>query len=239
MSYAAARGFLIFGTALAAAGCTQDAARWSEVEAPKENTVAFTTIDYIAQFAPGAATLSGDQLQALERFASASIHPGDHVIVELGRPTPGLPEGFLAKRQAALRLQLAKLPGRPSFEIVRTTGAAPPASDTAVLRVGGYVVTPPRCPNWTKPESDDYTNSSSSNFGCADVTNIGLMVADPGDLVRGVAGGGADAAFAARGVTLYRSGAISKSLAAVTAAQGTGAGGEGGQGGGSPPGGGN
>jgi type IV pilus biogenesis protein CpaD/CtpE len=234
-----ARWFLILTAALGI-GCTPEPARWSELENPKENTLEFTTVSYTARFAPGAVNLSSGEVRALEQFASASILAGDHVSVELAAPMRGTPDGILSRRRAAIARLLEKLPRKPVVDAVQS-GAIASSRDTAVLRVGHYIVTPPRCPDWVKPESDDYTNTPSSNFGCADVTNIGLMVADPADLVRGAPGGGADAVFAARGVTLYRSGAISKSLAAAggPGAGGGGLGGDSGQGGGSSPGPGN
>jgi len=47
------------------------------------------------------------------------------------------------------------------------------------------VVMTPQCPDWRKPSEDDPSNTPSSNLGCATETNLGLMVADPRDLVVG------------------------------------------------------
>ena len=48
-----------------------------------------------------------------------------------------------------------------------------------------YVVTLPPCPNWSKEPSYDFDNSTHSNFGCANVGNLGRMVASPSDLAAG------------------------------------------------------
>jgi pilus assembly protein CpaD len=49
--------------------------------------------------------------------------------------------------------------------------------------VGRYTVTLPACPNWSQSLSYEFTNAFSSNYGCANTTNLGLMVASPADLV--------------------------------------------------------
>ena len=72
------------------------------------------------------------------------------------------------------------------------TGIAPiPApglgvpGDAAVIRRERCLVTLPPCPDWSKPAvgAGDFTNTASSNFGCATAVNLGLTVAQPADLV--------------------------------------------------------
>jgi type IV pilus biogenesis protein CpaD/CtpE len=71
------------------------------------------------------------------------------------------------------------------------------------LRVeGGKVILPP-CPNWSQYPASDFTNVKSSNYGCANATNLGLMVANPADLAAGRPLGRADATPAVSGVTRY------------------------------------
>ena len=59
------------------------------------------------------------------------------------------------------------------------------AADHMAVVVERYVVTPPDCPNWSKSPTGDHSNAMPSNFGCADATNLSLMVADPRDLLVG------------------------------------------------------
>ena len=79
-------------------------------------------------------------------------------------------------------------------------------ANTLLVVVERYVVTPPDCPNWTKSSSDDHDNSQTSNFGCSTVTNLGLMVANPRDLVIARQLGPASAAQAGLAIQRYRSG---------------------------------
>jgi len=72
------------------------------------------------------------------------------------------------------------------------------------LRVdGNNMVTLPPCPNWSQYPASDFTNLKSSNYGCANATNLGLMVANPADLAAGRTLEGADATPAVSGVTRY------------------------------------
>lgn len=68
----------------------------------------------------------------------------------------------------------------------------------------GYEVVLPDCPRWGDPGRPDFDNRPLANLGCATATNLGLMVADPRDLVRGRALGPADGTREAEAVVRYR-----------------------------------
>ena len=76
-------------------------------------------------------------------------------------------------------------------------------ADHAVIGVGRYAVTLPPCPNWSSPPNATYTNAHTSNWGCAAATNLGLMVANPADLVAGRPLGPADGTTAVTAVQRY------------------------------------
>lgn len=59
------------------------------------------------------------------------------------------------------------------------------ASAAVQVVVRRYTVTLPACPDYTQYPGNTFDNGKSSNFGCATATNLGLMVADPGDLIAG------------------------------------------------------
>ncbi len=69
-----------------------------------------------------------------------------------------------------------------------------------------YLVTPPACPDWSRRTGVDFANRPHTNFGCATQTNLGLMIANPRDLVRGRTLGPADGVHQAEGVVRYREG---------------------------------
>ncbi|MGI9486293.1 MAG: CpaD family pilus assembly protein [Geminicoccaceae bacterium] len=69
-----------------------------------------------------------------------------------------------------------------------------------------YLVTPPACPDWSRKTGLDYANKPHTNFGCATASNLGLMIADPRDLVRGRKLDPADGVHQAEGIVRYREG---------------------------------
>lgn len=110
-----------------------------------------------------------------------------------------------ARRFAMLKNHMASLGF--TVEPVAPDGTHPPAGPTsAVVYVAHYAAVTPSCPDWRKPTSSDYTNTQSSNFGCATMMNFAQMLADPGDLLRGQQMGPADGARAAIAIDNYRQG---------------------------------
>jgi len=145
-------------------------------------------------------------------FGTLDLGYGDQVTLEAGPQRAGQPDDALADRRIEAvsrllrRMRVNASPAaRPSVE-----GAL--SNDAVIVSVGRFVVTSPVCPDWSKPEADDYTNTPPSNFGCATASNLGLMVANPADLVHGTPIGPGDADFAARSIQRYRSGEVAKSL---------------------------
>ena len=71
-----------------------------------------------------------------------------------------------------------------------------------------YLVTLPACPDWSRESGTDFANLPHSNFGCATQANLGLMVADPRDLVRDRPLAPADGVHQAEGIVRYRTGKV-------------------------------
>ena len=147
---------------------------YSKSEAPNLMQVegAETRVDL--SFAPGSARLvrpgTIDQL-----VASGRLRPADRVTIAAAGP-PRLAEARAAAVSSALL----------GYGIVADTLTGETvAPDHAVIGIGRYAVTLPPCPNWSQSPTYDFANAYSSWYGCADATNLGLMVASPGDLVSG------------------------------------------------------
>jgi pilus assembly protein CpaD len=62
---------------------------------------------------------------------------------------------------------------------------APGTVRVVVTRMSASV---PGCPDFSRVYQPDWSQSTSSNYGCATNSNLAAMVADPGDLVRGAPG---------------------------------------------------
>ena len=151
-------------------------AEYSKSEAPDTLRVDGAESRRELAFVAGSASLSSAELRKLDGWVlSGSIRPADRVEVAASGP-PGLAE----QRAAAISRELLR------YGIVTQTLAldAVPANH-AIVSVGRYAVTLPSCPNWSQSLSYEFTNAFSSNYGCANTTNLGLMVASPADLVSG------------------------------------------------------
>jgi pilus assembly protein CpaD len=178
-------------------------------------------------FATGSAYLTQCELRKLDGWVlSGSIRPADRVAVAAAGP-PRLAEA----RAAAVSRELLR------YGIVTQTLALDgvPANG-AILSVGRYAVTLPTCPNWSQSLSYEFTNAFSSNYGCANTTNLGLMVASPADLVSGRTLSQAEAQPAVNAVQRYMTDRVKPPPAPTASpfAAATGGGGGGDTGGGAP-----
>ena len=167
---------------------------YSKSEAPAELRVDGAETRIELAFAGGSDRLAPGEAGRLDRLALAgNIRPADRVVISAAGP-PRLAE----RRAAAISSELLR------YGIVAQTLAldAVPAN-RAVVSVGRYAVTLPTCPNWSQSPAADFSNAYSSNYGCANVTNLGLMVASPADLVSGRTLGPANGTTAVNAVQRY------------------------------------
>ncbi|MBL4639084.1 MAG: hypothetical protein JKY57_01000 [Kordiimonadaceae bacterium] len=69
-----------------------------------------------------------------------------------------------------------------------------PNKGAVMLYVERYIVSTPRCGEWL-PEADNNSRNNDSPFhGCANIANLGLMIANPRDLISGYSSGASSAA---------------------------------------------
>ncbi|MGE0755066.1 MAG: CpaD family pilus assembly lipoprotein [Alphaproteobacteria bacterium] len=77
----------------------------------------------------------------------------------------------------------------------------------ASIQIAYSAVVSPRCPDWRVSSITTYTNMLfTPNIGCSSVTNLGLMVADPRDLVHGEGDSAPDTHNTTRAIQQYRTG---------------------------------
>jgi pilus assembly protein CpaD len=181
---------------LTLAACHPLVAEYSDVEAPKKLTLDNTSTRVDVRFAPGSSQLLAADAARLRRLAATGkIGPGDRVTVSAaGGPA------LAAARFDSVAAELL------SYRVVATElplGVVP--ANRAIVQTGRYLVTTPRCPNWSKASATDFANTNASNFGCATATNLARMVASPADLAEGRPLGLADALPAAAAVQRYQS----------------------------------
>ena len=155
-------------------GLSACAAEYSKSEAPDSLRVDGAESRRELAFAAGSANLSPSELRKIDGWVlSGSIRPADRVAIAAGGPSR-----LAEQRAAAISGELLR------YGIVATPLALDKVpANHAIVTVGRFAVTLPNCPNWSQSLSYDFTNAFTSNYGCANATNLGLMVASPGDLV--------------------------------------------------------
>jgi pilus assembly protein CpaD len=176
---------------LGLAGC---AAEYSKSEAPTALRVDGAESRREIVFAAGSAAFAPNEIHKINDWVlSGSIRPADHVAIAAGGPPALARARTSAIAGALLRWGIVATP-EPYTDV---------AANRAVVNIGRYAVTLPDCPNWSQSLQWEFTNAYTSNYGCADAINLGLMVASPGDLVRGREFTRPDAVPAIGAVELY------------------------------------
>jgi pilus assembly protein CpaD len=206
-------------------------AEYTKSEAPDQLRVDGAESRRELVFATGSAYLNQGELRKLDGWVlSGSIRPADRVAIAAAGP-PRLAD----QRAAAISRELLR------YGIVTQTLAldAVPAN-SAIVTVGRYAVTLPTCPNWSQSLSYDFGNAFTSNYGCANATNLGLMVASPADLVSGRTLSPADGQPAVAAVQRYMTDRVkpppAPTASPFASSSGGGGGGDTGGGGGGAPG---
>jgi pilus assembly protein CpaD len=178
------------------AGCNATADR-TVTEYKKVNKVDFVRFDHEVMYRNGEARPSAAEEERLNTFLqNIQAGSGDTVLVAGGSPEQ---RKVLGAHLAYNRLEVQE-------------AAANGAPGRVRVVVERYVVTPPTCPDWSKPVGEDSQNSPGANFGCANTANLGMMVANPGDLLRGRNPGPADGTAVSAGIKRYRDGKVRELL---------------------------
>jgi len=173
---------------------------WTPMQSPKTNQVSVVHNEVVIPFAPGTARLGASEVNQINRFVARD---GSQVSVVIGAAS-GPPA-------------LAELRGREVQSLLARRGIAANilvgesdrlAVNTVLVSIDRYVVTTPRCPDFSKPTESNYTNTPDSNFGCANAQNLGVMVANPADLVRGRELGPQDGSQSVLAIQRYRAGKV-------------------------------
>ena len=186
--------------ALALAAC-QAPSMSADDAAPRDPTsslhVERVRVQYDAAFAAGSSDLPYNEAIRLETFIDQSgLRPNDRAFVASasGDPLAAARLGRLTALLARRGIDIAPVGPPPS-------GVAP---NHVVLMVDRYVVSPPRCPDWSASPATGHANIPNSNYGCATANNFALMIDNPRDLIAGRALGPASAEPSLNSVSRYR-----------------------------------
>lgn len=187
---------------LTLAACS-GSANYTDGDNQRRNEVTMVRIPYIMTFAADNVNLSNDSVEKLDIFMMKSnVSYGDELSMDFPLERDGNLSEVNQKRLASLKSLLKKRGLRLSSEV--TPYGLSPRENQARFLISRYVVTPPRCGDWSQPSTDNYGNASMSNFGCASQATLGLMVANPRDLIIGANNSRPDAEKASKAIHTYR-----------------------------------
>ena len=122
---------------------------------------------------PSGVALADRDAGGLERFLRVYLERGQGPV--------------MAETPAVSGLRVRELligAGLRSPEIVIRSADTGASSQGAVLTFVANTVKVPECEDWSSKSTYNWTNRRHSNFGCATQRNIGLTVANPGDLAK-------------------------------------------------------
>jgi pilus assembly protein CpaD len=194
--------YALFATILVLAGCDSyyvgDYRERFPVVVQREAPV------LLVSFVPHRTELAPDEAARVDAFLAdyAARNSGPlQLTAQRGAPADRLP----VERLGALEAR-AIAAGIPKSRVELRLGDRGAGTGDAMLTFERYTAQAPECGDWSKNTADDWTNTPSSNFGCATQRNIGLMTADPKDLLRGQPVGSHDGAKLADTLGKYRSG---------------------------------
>lgn len=171
---------------------------WRQIPQRPDVHVEFVKLKHFADFQPQAVRLDATQRGHLQGFiAEGNLRQGDRVQIQVPL-TAGPLDPVTKARADHLRGELNSL-GLPTSVV--GTSALPSGSNQVAVVVDRAMAIPPDC---DAPEPF-IANRPDYRIGCAYNSALGLMVADPRDLVRGQPLDPADAEVTARGIEGYRS----------------------------------
>ncbi len=197
--------FASLAVAIIVSACATPPAVVEKLNTPKVNSVQLFNYQHQVHFLPNSATPAPGEDDALAAFlVRMSPQPSDQMTVQYSGPPDPLTTARVQGLTAELRRRF------PDTDI--GTGPGETDAGAVAVSIGRYMASAPRCPDWSNIDPEGFSNAPSANFGCATTSDLGVMVANPADLLHGATPGPADAGFSARGVQRYRSGELFKSL---------------------------
>lgn len=223
----------ILGIALLT-GCAPEVTNWTPAESPKENRVDRAVFTYALPYSAHSKGISPLEKGKFLNFLKDTI-PSPYAV----RITLEEYGGHSEKRLRDIERELLRY-GVPSDLIHRNydyvdvpygelhrqkhqarkkcypRGQYPHGKNSVVvIVVERFVVIPPSCANFSQPIGNASQAYAFSNLGCPTELNLGLMIANPQDLLRGRDRDPYDGTVMAAGVNRYENDRI-KAIAQIT-----------------------
>ncbi|MFC7048934.1 CpaD family pilus assembly lipoprotein [Emcibacter nanhaiensis] len=185
------------------------------LENQKRNKVEMVRVPYMMTFADNNYRLDSDEVRALIAFlGNSNVGYGDELSMDFPLEKDGSMSDLNKKRLSYIAEVLKRHGIIMSMEV--TPYGVAPKTNQARLLVSRYVVTPPQCGDWSRASSSNYNNAPMQDFGCSTQANLGLMVANPRDLITGNRSDHPHAEKTAKAVNGYMTGTAKKSAGSAT-----------------------
>jgi len=175
----------------------------------------------LVSFPPNSAALDNDEAARIDAYLvryrtqnSGPLHISAQGV---------LPGDRLAGERIATLEHRAVALGIPKSSLDLRITQSRPAADAA-MSYERYTARVPECGDWTKNEVVDATNTPTSNFGCATQRYLGLMVADPKDMLQSRIPGDHDTMRMSDQIRKYRAGAPTAAVNGMSQTTGGGGG---------------
>lgn len=210
-------GVLLATTALAPSGCgavsdfANDAGLpvqdFSNVRMVREPEAELIEMRHTVRFAASRYGLDRAERDRLRSFlAGADIGYGDRILIVAPPQAIAEPGASALSGRRAEVVKAALARDRIKAAVAYAPAGDGTAGDVIAVLVRRYVALLPPCPDWSDVPAVNFNNQPMSNWSCATAVNFGMMLADPGELIRGSDPGYADGEVAARTIENYRKG---------------------------------
>lgn len=213
--------------ALLGGGCAPEVSDWTPSESPKENKVDRALFTHRIYYPAHASAMSEKEKKKLLQFLRKTVMSPLAVNVILEEYGGHSEKRIKAIQREFLRFgipyELITVDYEPEVQQCYSTKYSKRESQSGVdVIIERYVVIPPACADFSQPIGDANQARTPSNFGCAEITNLGMMVANPRDLIKGRPLGDSDGTVIAAGVERYRKDKVKELLeTSTTVAPGT------------------
>lgn len=181
---------------LLALGCTPRVS-----EPPREvvykNEVRESQSEYRLLLQRGQTALQAEDRRWLDAMAARLLGASEITVADVAAPQ--------VRKEAVAHLKELGLPVRSSGSLNAPDDSPP----EVIVQALQYAVVPPECGDWSLPGGTSHNDVTMSNLGCSNERALGLMVADPRDLVapdRGLAP--MDGVTAVGSIERYRAGEL-------------------------------
>lgn len=176
-------------------------AGWQQIPLPVENQVETVTVSHKVAFAGNQSEVTNAERVRLRSFLeSAGVPKGTRLGVEMPSTPLGDRDALSVARASAIRLELYRLGYGVKFEDPEEYAAR--GDDLIEVRAARTIVALPDC---SQPQPLQ-GQRPLHEFGCSRTAILGLMVANPSELIEGQTLAPADGEASVLGVQRYRAG---------------------------------